>query len=179
MALGRPALVASLLLSAPGGALIPAATDDLRAFVRAETAALEVEDLDGAVEANLSWWVDGPFRESDGVDPAVRESVRGMQRRALEIAAAWGDVEEDELDPPALDRLGEVAAPTLVVQGGLDLDAIRDAARQVTEGVPGARRIDWPDVAHLPSMERPEDFLDVLRAWLRTSNVAAPRPALS
>ena len=165
-ALRRPPLVASLLLSAPVGSLIPAATDDVRAFVEAESTALAGEDLEAAVEANLSWWVDGPHREADDVDPAVRESVRLMQRRAFEITAGWGNVEEDELDPPALDRLGEIAVPTLVVQGGLDLDAIQDAARRVTEGLPGARRTDWPDVAHLPSMERPAEFLHLLSTWL-------------
>jgi len=34
------------------------------------------------------------------------------------------------------------------------------------EGIPGARRVDWPDTAHLPSMERPADFLVLLRDWL-------------
>jgi 3-oxoadipate enol-lactonase len=90
-----------------------------------------------------------------------------MQRRAFDITADWGDVDESELDPPALDRLGEITMPTVVLHGALDLDAIHDAARRVTEGIPHARRIEWPDTAHLPSMERPEDFLDVLLTWLK------------
>ena len=40
VALTRPAAVASLLLAAPGGSLIPEATDDLRAFAEEENAAL-------------------------------------------------------------------------------------------------------------------------------------------
>ena len=170
VALTRPDLVASLLLSAPGGALIAAVTPDLRTFVDAEGSALEAGDLDAAVEANLTSWVDGPQREAGVVDTEVRELVRRMQRRAFELTADWDDVEEHELDPPALDRLAEVTAPTLVLTGALDLDAIADAARRVTEGIAGARRVDWPDVAHLPSMERPDDFLVLLRGWLASAH---------
>ena len=89
-----------------------------------------------------------------------------MQRLAFELTAAWDDVPEKELDPPALDRLGDVSVPALVLDGALDLDAIHDTARRVTEGLPESRLVSWPDVAHVPSMERPDDFLRLLREWL-------------
>jgi len=108
VALSRPALVASLVLSAPGGSLIAEVTPHLRSFFDAERSALEADDLDAAVEANLSWWVDGPHRGPDDVDRNVREQVREMQRLAFELTADWDDVPEKELDPPALERLGEV-----------------------------------------------------------------------
>ena len=95
-----------------------------------------------------------------------------MQRRAFELTADWDDVEEKELDPPALDRLAEIRVPTLVLVGAHDLDAIQQTTGRVTEGIPGARRVDWPDTAHLPSMERPTDFLMLLRDWL-------PRPEVN
>jgi pimeloyl-ACP methyl ester carboxylesterase len=158
--------VDSLLLVAPGGSLIAEVTPDLQAFIDTEEAALARGDLAGAVEANLTWWVDGVRRDAQAVDPAVRDLVRRMQRRAFEVTADWDDVEEQELDPPALDRLAEIRVPTLVLVGAHDLDAIQQAARALTEGISGARRVDWPDTAHLPSMERPDDFLALLRDWL-------------
>lgn len=168
-ALARPEAVASLLLCAPGGSLIPEMTAELRAFVTAENAAMETKDLDAAAEANVTWWVAGPHRAAADVDPAVRDLVRRMQRRAFELTADWDDVEEREPEPPALDRLGEITAPTLVLQGGLDLDAIQEAARRVTEGITGARRVDWADTAHLPTLERPGDFLTLLREELHSA----------
>lgn len=165
-ALARPALVDSLVLCAPGGSLIPEMTAELRSFVTAENAAMETGDLDAAAEANVTWWVVGPHRAAADVDPAVRDLVRRMQRRAFELTADWVDVEEQEPATPPLDRLGEITVPTLVLQGGLDLDAIQEAARRVTEGIPGTRRVDWPDTAHLPSLERPGDFLALLRGQL-------------
>jgi 3-oxoadipate enol-lactonase len=165
VALTRPSAVASLLLAAPAGSLLAEMTPDLRAFIDAERAALERGDLDAAVEANLSWWVEGTHRSADQVDPSVRERVRRMQRRAFEVTSGWDDVDESELEPPALDRLGEISVPVLVLMGGLDLDAVHDAAGRVTAGIADARRVDWPDAGHLPSMERPADFLDLLREW--------------
>jgi 3-oxoadipate enol-lactonase len=164
--LTQPAKVTSLLLSAPGGSLLAELTPDLRAFLDAERSALGRGDLDGAVEANLTWWVDGPQRDAGDTDPTVRELVRRMQRRAFEVTAGWDDVEETELDPPALDRLTEIRIPTLIVVGALDLDTVRDAARRVVAGIADARLIEWPDTAHLPSMERPDDFLELLRDWI-------------
>jgi pimeloyl-ACP methyl ester carboxylesterase len=97
-----------------------------------------------------------------------------MQRRAFEVTAGWDDIEERELDPAALDRLGEIRVPTLVLVGSLDLETVQEAARRVADGIPGARLVRWPDTAHLPSMERPDDFLLLLRDWLTSSAPLTP-----
>jgi len=60
--------------------------------------------------------------------------------------------------------------PTLVLTGGLDLDAIALAAEAAATGIPNARREAWPDAAHLPSLERPADFGALLEAWLVESS---------
>ncbi|MGI8645799.1 MAG: alpha/beta fold hydrolase [Nocardioides sp.] len=166
VALTRPELVASLLLVAPGGALLTRPTDELRAFIDAEVAALEREDIDAAAAANVDWWVVSPRREADAVDPEVRALVHAMQRRAFELTADWDEIDETELDPPATDRLAEIAVPTLVLIGGLDLDAIGEAAAGVVTGVAGARMVTWDDCAHLPSLERPDDFGTFVKEWL-------------
>lgn len=166
VALSRQDAVASLLLCPPGGSLLAEATADFRAFIETEQAALERGDLTAAVEANVATWMVGPRRVEADVDAAVLDLVRRMQRRAFELTAAWGDVEEREPDPDPLDRLDEIAVPTLVLVGGHDLETTLDSARRVTEGIAGARRVDWPDVAHLPSLERPGEFGTLLRDWL-------------
>jgi 3-oxoadipate enol-lactonase len=164
--LTRPSAVASLLLAAPGGSLLAELTPGLQAFFDAERGALERDDLDAAVEANLTWWVEGTRRSADQVDPSVREHVRRMQRRAFEVTAGWDDVEVRELDPPALDRLREIGIPVLVLVGGLDLDTVHDAAGRVVAGIAGAMRVDWPDAGHLPSLEDPAAFARLLLDWV-------------
>lgn len=166
VALARPDAAASLVLCPPGGSLLAEATADFRAFVHTERAALERGDLDAAAEANVAAWVVGPRRTEADVDAAVVDLVRRMQRQAFEVSAGWGDVEEREPDRDPLDRLGEIAVPTLVLVGGHDLETTLDAARRVTDGITGARRVDWPDVAHLPSLERPDAFAALLLEWV-------------
>ncbi len=166
VALTRPGLAQSLLLCPPGGSLLAELTPDLQRFFDAERSALAKGDTDAAVEANISSWVVGPGRSESAVDPSVAAAVRDMQRNAFEIADTWGDVDETELDPPALNRLPDLTIPLLVLIGGHDLETTQDAARRVVAGAPNAQQVDWADVAHLPSMEKPEHFLTLLSEWV-------------
>jgi 3-oxoadipate enol-lactonase len=172
VALTRPGLVRSLLLAPPGGSLLTERSPALAAFAAAENAALERGDLDAAVEANIDAWVVGQGRTLDAVDPAVPASVRVMQRRAFEIDASWDnpDLEWVELDPPAAERYANIVAPVLLVVGGHDLEPVHRAADSIQAQVPRARRVDIARTAHLPSMEGPEPFLQLLLEWVATQD---------
>jgi pimeloyl-ACP methyl ester carboxylesterase len=158
-ALARPAAVASLLLVGPGGALLGEGGDSLRAVWHEEVDALDRGDFDAAVEVNLRAWVDGPSRDAEAVDPGLRAFVGRMQRDAFELPE-WdpATAPEAELTPPASSRLADIGCPTLVLVGELDQPATFEAGSLVAESVPDARLVLWPDVAHLPSLERPADF---------------------
>ena len=168
VALTRPDAVRSLLLAPPGGSLLTERTPAFAAFAAAENEAMARGDLDAAVEADIEAWVVGEGRSLDDVDPAVTASVRVMQRRAFDIDAAWADpdLDEVELDPPAVERFAEVTAPVLLVVGGHDLDTVRLAADRLEAGLARVRRVDRPGTAHLPSMEEPEVFLRLLLDWV-------------
>jgi 3-oxoadipate enol-lactonase len=166
VALTRPDLVRSLVLAPPGGSLLTEATPDLRAFFTAEREALAAGDVDAAVEANVDTWVVGRGRTAAEADAGVAASVRVMQRRAFEVGEALGDIEVVELDPPATERLDELGAPVLLVVGGHDLDATHLAADHVAARAPRVRRVDVPGAAHLPSMEDPDGFLDLVLGWV-------------
>lgn len=167
VAVEHPSRVASLLLAPPGGALLTELTQDLIDFLAAERSALAADDLDAAVEANVAAWVVGPGRERGAVDAGVVEDVRRMQRAVFVLGETWpDDVDEVEPDPPVTDRFGEIACRTTVLVGAHDLMTSRLAADLVVGRVPGATRVDWPDVAHLPSMERPADFTALLLGHL-------------
>jgi 3-oxoadipate enol-lactonase len=167
VALERPTAVASLVLIAPGGALLGEAPDVLRSVWRAEGEALERGDLDAAVEVNLRAWVDGPARSPEAVDSAVRAFVGGMQRRAFELPGWDADVApESELQPSAADRLDELRMPVLVLIGLADWPPVVEVAERIGREVAGARVVRWPGVAHLPSLERPTEFERLVREFL-------------
>jgi 3-oxoadipate enol-lactonase len=54
----------------------------------------------------------------------------------------------------------------LLVVGGHDLDATHLAAAHVEATAPRVSRVDWVDAAHLPSMEHPDRFLDLVLDWV-------------
>jgi pimeloyl-ACP methyl ester carboxylesterase len=155
VALARPELVSALVLVAPG---LPGHewSDELRAQWAAEEAAFEAGDLDEAVEVSLRTWVDGPRRRPEDVDPAVRARVGEMQRQAYELQREW--VDEDLLVPDLAQRLGEVGVPTLVLVGEEDQPDMQAIAKRLERELPNARRETIAATAHVPSMERPQEF---------------------
>jgi 3-oxoadipate enol-lactonase len=169
-ALEEPERVRGLVLAAPAiGGLDW--SEEVRRFGAREDELLDAGDLDGAVELNLRMWVDGPRRGPDAVDPAVRERVGEMQRRAFEIQvpAYEGDVEpgpQAMLEPPAIERLEDVGVPTLVVVGDADVSDVIERADVLERRIPGARKIVLPDVAHLVNLERPSEFQALLDEFL-------------
>jgi 3-oxoadipate enol-lactonase len=127
-------------------------------------------DLETAVEANLRMWVDGPNRRPDEVDPRMRAFVGEMQRRALELQAPmWDVVEEELLVPDVGSRYAELRVPTLVLVGSEDVSDIHEIADRLVTGIPGARKVAIAGTAHVPSLERPEEFDRLVLAFLRAS----------
>ncbi|MFT4030136.1 MAG: alpha/beta fold hydrolase [Protaetiibacter sp.] len=138
-------------------------TEAERALERAMDEAEAAEDVDALVRIEVQLWDLGPDRDADEVEPEFLE-------RAIELnvgAAHWGFA--GTATPPAhpaIDRLGEVAAPTLVVIGDRDVTGARVAAALLLAGIPDAEEARFPDSAHLPSVEHPERFTALLREWL-------------
>ncbi|HEY2888562.1 MAG TPA: alpha/beta hydrolase [Candidatus Limnocylindrales bacterium] len=175
VAVARPGLVGSLLLVAPSGSLRTEVTADIEAFWEAEEEALADEDLDGAVEANLETWVDGPGQPSDRVPAAVRSFVGQMQMKAFENVDGWDDEDLDDqgLEPPIGTRAAEIAVPTRILVGDLDVAAVGRTAVRLAGEIPGASLVHLPDVAHLPSLERPDDFSRFALEWFAEVEGAA------
>ena len=166
-ALARPGAVASLVLVAPGGALMAEAPASFRPIWAAEVDALDRGDIDGAVEINLRAWVDGPGRGPDAVDPAVRAFIATMQREAFELPE-WDPegAPEHELAPPAAGRVGELDCPILVVVGDADDPVIVAIAEGVAAAARRARLVVLPGVGHMLSLERPAEFQAILADFL-------------
>ena len=165
-ALTYPERVASLVLVAAAlGGSQP--SEALRERWRAINEARERDGLDAANELELRLWVDGTGRTPEEVDPTVRERVREMNRAVLarEPENEAGG-EPQRLDPPAIERLHEIAAPTLVLVGDRDVPDILANAERLAAGIAGARKVVLPGVAHLPPLECPDEFNRIVLDFL-------------
>jgi 3-oxoadipate enol-lactonase len=155
LALSHPELVDRVILVAPGLGGWEFGPE-IKAQWEQEAAAFNAGDLDRAAWINVEMWLDGPSRQPADVDPQLRRRVFEMQRRALDYendAAEGGWLVADRRG-----RLGEVAAPTLVMVGEYDQPEMMAIGRHIAGAIPGARFQALKSVAHLPPMEAPDEF---------------------
>lgn len=147
--------VESLVLVATGPNGYNRWGDEIRAGWREEEEALEGGDMERAIEINLRMWVDGPSRAPGDVDPTVRSRVREMLELNL---PRQGEGEAQDLEPLAIGRLGEIRAPTMVIVGDMDQPDIIESSRLLAREIAGAELREMAGAAHLPNMERPQEF---------------------
>jgi 3-oxoadipate enol-lactonase len=169
VALARQQLVEALVLVGSG---LPGHewSEEMQAAWKEEEAALRRGDLDEAVEVSVRIWVDGPRRGPEDVNPVVRSQVAEMQRRAYELQLPVEETAEEELLVDDLARrLGEVRARTLVLAGELDVPDIHAIADRLEREIPGAHRASIADTAHVPSLERPREFDELVLGFLDAS----------
>lgn len=121
---------------------------DPAAYIRLETALFAV----------------GTGRGESDLDPAFL--ARAHELAEPNIAHVADDGEQVPLDPPAAERLGEIAVPTLAIVGEHDLTPFAVQYEAIVESVPHATGIRVAGTAHLPSVERADEVGAALRRWL-------------
>ena len=134
-------------------------------------AARKAGDLEHAAELQAQIWADGPKRNSDQSDREVHESVRQMSLDSLVLQADMiretAFLIEEPLNPPAMGRLGQINVPTLVIVGDLDDDSEMAIAEVLTTRIHGAQKVIIHGTAHLPNMEKPEEFNQIVLEFLK------------
>lgn len=111
--------------------------------------------------------------EPDRIDPSVVEAHVQLTRERGHLGPQNGrafvqasrSIGLRMADPRFWSRVAAVAAPTLVIHGSLDRLIPVDAALELAR-----RRPDWSlevldGVGHVPMMETPQLFLELLSAW--------------
>jgi pimeloyl-ACP methyl ester carboxylesterase len=135
------------------------------------TAARRVGDFKRAADLHVQIWADGFRRGSDLAEASVRERVRQMGLDGLNNQADYlkktGFLMEEPFLPPAINRLDGLAVPTLVMAGDLDDENVLRTADTLVEKLPSAREEIIAGTAHLPSMEKPEQFNRVVLDFLQ------------
>ena len=99
--------------------------------------------------------------------PLARQRVR---EKLSEYSFAWvlDRVEQQELTPPAYDRLAEISIPTLVIVGAEDDTQLHKSADKLEQDIMSVQRVTIPETHHMPNMEKPDEFNRIVLSFLGT-----------
>ena len=101
-------------------------------------------------------WVYTPRAHADGsVDEIVKETMAFPHQQSVEAFQAQVDA---CLTHDTVDRLSEIAVPTLVIAGEYDVILPRRFGEAVAAAIPNARFEVMPEEAHQPFQEIPDEF---------------------
>lgn len=140
-------------------------SEEMQAYGEEEDSLVDNGDLKAATECNVTMWVNRPERRGN-VNEAVCEKVRAMQNRAYELQLAIEEDNDESFNPDAKSRLKEIQKPALVLIGNHDVDDMQDMAKTFAENL-NAPLIHFSKSAHLPNMEEPEKFNQVVDEFLK------------
>lgn len=162
LALSAPDRVASLVLMSTWS------RTDLEHHVRrhyqSRKYALEHGPLD--VFSKFAFWMWAPSFVDDEHDLFLeREAYLSTVTGSKDMSGFIGHFAAD-LAHDTLDRLPDVAAPTLVVHGAEDLITRPDYNARVAGSIPGARLEAIPGAGHLAFLERPEAMNEHITRFL-------------
>jgi len=116
-------------------------------------------------------WVYTPRAHADGtVDQIVEEALAFPHQQTVEAFQAQVDA---CLAHDTADRLGQIAAPTLVLAGELDAIMPPRFGHSVAAAIPNARFEVMPGEAHQPFQEVPDEFNARVDAFWRDVDARA------
>jgi 3-oxoadipate enol-lactonase len=152
-----------LVLAGPAAAPERSAVDPISVWnwVKANDASGEV--FGGQ---QLTWLFSSAFLRNH---QAVQETVALLASNPNPLdSAAYDRQAQAYLHFDALDRLDRIKAPTLVIVGEQDLLTPPWVAREVAEGIPGARFeiVTGNGSSHVMPLERPDDFNQLVTNFL-------------
>lgn len=127
-------------------------------------AAFEARDWERLNRLETELWGFGPLRTASELDSAFVEAA--YELNLANLPRAEESPVPVPLEPPAYDRITDIAVPTLVMVGEHDMSAVLAQYEFLVMTIPLAEGHRFTDAAHLPNVERPEEFERVLLDWL-------------
>jgi pimeloyl-ACP methyl ester carboxylesterase len=116
----------------------------------------EAKDWAALTDMEVQFWGNGVGQPEDRASADVREKMLTMIYETYAQEKIEG--KPRPMDQPAADRLGEIRVPVLVIVGDLDTRGVQLSSDKLASEVPSARKTVFHNVAHMASMEKPDDF---------------------
>jgi len=108
-------------------------------------------------------WCDGPFRQPGEVNARVRDYIYTTTARNNMNDTAFPVYNQRR----AATRLKEIKCPVLIIQGDKDVPLILRETAWYKHELSQARLVNFPGLAHMVNMEKPEEFNKVVYQWLK------------
>jgi pimeloyl-ACP methyl ester carboxylesterase len=160
LAVEHPAIVRQLVLAAPG---IASDKDEnledalaLAEMARQHGLAVVVDQMVG----HPSLMAAAPAETREFVRRIYLDNARVFDSN-FDLVRLWTTA-----DPPAIERLGSVRAPTLVLVGDRDSDSVRSTAEMLADRIGRATPSVISDAAHLLNLDAPAAFNETVLAFL-------------
>lgn len=115
-------------------------------------------------DTNLDNWVNDPYAVAPGNDDARSRLEAILRAFPQNLSFEKGRLAQRP-EKPALARLAEICAPTLIVVGDRDIPDVHVHAGAIQAGILGARLVVLDGAGHLPYLERPERFNRTVREF--------------
>jgi pimeloyl-ACP methyl ester carboxylesterase len=163
-ALEHPDRVAALALigSALSGFEAEEYPEDIAALEDTLEYALGRGNLEQANRIEAHMWLDGPRAEEGRVDGPARELFLEMNRTRRQK----DELTHQEVPDAAANHVNRIAVPTLLVAGALDYPDVLETHEFLAEEIEDSFAVTIEEAAHLPSLERPEEFTPMLLEFL-------------
>jgi pimeloyl-ACP methyl ester carboxylesterase len=161
-ALAHPSRVEKLVLMGPGltGYAFNPNEDEAMKPIMAKA-------REGDAAGAMDLWLQHPMMAPAMARPKLAARIREIAKDNLQV---WRrlPVGEQVPTPPAIERLGDINAPTLIIVGELDVPDIQAIVNLLGKQVKGARTEVIPRAAHMPNMEDPARVNRLLVEFLRS-----------
>ncbi len=164
-ALTYPSKVKALVMvdSGPSGLELDVPTPSK--FTDAEKA-FESGDLDLVAEIETQIWFDGMGRIPEQANPTMRKLLYDMNRLVLSHEVKGLGKRLPNNDTLAFNLLESLNIPVLIIVGSHDTPYFLAAADYMKEKIKFANKITIEDAAHLPNMDKPQEFQRVVEKLL-------------
>ena len=159
-AIAYPARVSRLVLASPG--LSGHVPSPPLTWTRPVFEAAGKGDAEGAAKL----WAETPIMALRG-DLTAAGTLRELVMSNVKLWT-YRTNPAQPLAPAAIGRLGEIAAPTLVILGGQDLPHIAEIAGLLAKGIRGARLVTVPGAGHIVNLDAREAFNRAVDEFLPT-----------
>jgi proline iminopeptidase len=114
----------------------------------------------------IFWRIGDAYSSGNGLRAVARELAAGGWRSRIRPEAFIYASRQLLADWSVVDRLGEIAVPTLVLAGRDDFVFAPECQRELAEGIPGSQLVLVDRAGHNPHDEQPDEVRRAVRAFL-------------